>query len=515
MVELSFVVSAIKRYWWLALGGLLIGSATGVMLRGDTEALYESKALLYIAPPSVSPAAGGGSSDRYVAGQMLVLGSQTAAAEVAQVVGDGATAESIRKMLTVVQAQDTDIVELTVSSTDAPLAQRVAGVYVQQYFSNLQSQVDSTRNASLAGIDAQLTVLRDQLTVIDAAIAAAMAPFLPPAGTVCATTCPPIPPIEQVVPDLVTQKQTALGLYQNVSATKTQLELGSQLRVSSQVVQAATLPSQSVVASNRKILAAGVLGGLVLGIVLAVLAARVSRKVLDNEEASEILGVPVVGSVPRYRISSDRRAVIEYLPAAATPFVDHLRVRTDALDRRHHALIVLVTGTDVSVGTTSLAGALANRFALNGAEVIVVDADPLHPELTQLFELQPAGLPTYAGGPPRAAIAASVMRPTRVPSLNIVAAADMMEAGSVLRREDVPKLLARLDPLADVIIVDGGPFLGAASTVQFAHIADAVVLAFPSGRQQKQALALIGRELREQQPNVLAVCTPAAPLRRR
>jgi hypothetical protein len=89
-----------------------------------------------------------------------------------------------------------------------------------------------------------------------------------------------------------------------------------------------------------------------------------------------------------------------------------------------------------------------------------------------------------------------------------------MEAGNVLRREDVPKLLARLDPLADVIIVDGGPFLGAASTVQFAHVADAVVLAIPSSRQQKQALALIGRELREQQPNVLPVCTPSPPPRR-
>ncbi len=513
-MELSFVVSAVKRYWWLALGGLLTGSAVGVMLRADTETAYESKALLYIAPPSESPASVGSSSDRYVASQMLVLGSQSAADEVAQIVGDGATAESILSTLSVVRAQATDIVELTISTADARLSQRIAEVYVQQYFADLQTQVDATRNFSLAGIDAQLLELQTQLTAIDAAIAAAMAPYLPVAGACTTTACPPIPPIEQVVPDLVTQKQRLLAQYQSVSATKTELELGSQVRVSSQVVQAATLPTAPVVSSNRKVLAVGVLGGLVLGLLLAVLAARLSRKVLDNEEASEILEVPVVGSVPSYRISSDRRAVIEYLPAGATPFIDHLRVRTDALDRRHHALIVLVTGTDVSVGTTSLAGALANRFALNGAEVIVVDADPLHPELSQLFELQPAGLPAYSGGPPRAAGVASLLRPTRVPSLNVVAATDMMEGGSVLRREAVPKLLARLDPLADVIIVDGGHFLGAASTVQFAHIADAVVLAIPTGRQQKQALALIGRELREQQTNVLAVCTPSAPLRR-
>jgi len=515
VVELSFVVSAVKRYWWLVLGGLLLGTTAGVLLRTESEPVYESKALLYIAPPSDSPATAAISSDRYVTGQMLVLGSQTAAQNVAQLVGGETTAESVLDSFSVVQAQATDIVELTVATGDPQLSQRIAAVWVQQYFAGLQTQVDDTRNTSLAGIDSKLADLQTQLTAIDAAIAAAMAPYLPAAGNCSVTACPPIPPIEQVVPDLVSQKQTLLTQYQNVSATKTQLELGDQIRVSSQIVQEATLPTVPVVASNRKVVAIGVLGGAVLALLLAVLAARLSRKVLDNQEASEILAVPVVGAVPSYRISSDRRAVIEYLPASATAFVDHLRVRTDALNRRHHALIVVVTGTDVSVGTTSLAGALANRFALNGAEVLVVDADPLHPELTELFELQPAGLPAYIGGPPRAPGIAALLRPTRVPNLQIVAASDMMEGASVLRREDVPKLLARLDPLAEVIIVDGGPFLGAASTVQFAHIADAVVLAFPDGRQQKQALALIGRELREKQPNVLAVSTPAASPRRR
>lgn len=513
-MELSFLVSAIKRYWWLVLGGLLLGTAVGVSLRGDSEAVYQSKALLYVAPPSESPATAATSSDRYVAGQMLVLGSQAAAERVALLIGDGATASSVLASFSVTQAQATDIVELTVSTAEAQLSQRIAEVWVQQYFAGLQTQVDATRNSSLAGIDSRLADLGTQLTAIDQAIAAAMAPYLPTPSN-CVPACPPIPPIDQVVPSLVSQKQTVLSQYENVSATKAQIELGEQVRVSSQIVQAATLPTVPVVTSNREIVAVGVLGGLVVGLLLAALAARLSRKVLDNAEAAEILGVLVVGSVPRYGISSDRRAVIEYLPAGATAFIDHLRVRTDALDRRHHALIVLVAGSDVSVGTTSLAGALANRFALNGAEVIVVDADPLHPELTRLFELQPAGLPAYIGGPPRAPGVATLLRPTRVPSLQVVAASDMMDGASVLRREDVPKLLARLDPLAEVIIVDGGPFLGAASTVQFAHIADAVVLAFPAGRQQKQALALIGRELREQQPNVLPVCTPSVSRLRR
>ena len=477
-------------------------------MRGDTKTTYESHALMFISPPSDSLANAGGSSDRYVAGQLLVLGSESSAAAVAKTLGDGSTAQSILAVLTVTQATASDIVQLTVSADSPERSQLIAQTYVEQYFSDLQSQLDVTRNSTLKGIDAQLTTLQAQLDDIDGRIAKAMEPYLPPVGASNASSYPPIPPIEQVVPDLVSQKQTLLGQYSNVSAAKTQLELGSQVRVTSQIVQPPTLPTTAVVSSNRKILVIGVLGGAFLGLVLSVLAARVSRKVLDEEEASELVGVPLVGAVPSFRTSSDGRSALEYLPPAASPFIDHLRVRVDALDRRRQALVVVVTGTEVGVGTTTLVGALANRFAFNGAEVIVVDADSLHPELTDLFEPDAATVPSRG----RAGVATDpvrdALRPTRVPGLHVVAGIDLAAGDGVLRREDVPRILDALDSLADVIIVDGGPFLSAASTVQFTHMADAAVLAIPIGRQGKQALSLIARQLREQQANVLPVSTP-------
>lgn len=501
------MVSALKRYWWLFVGAVLLGIIGGAFMRGDTQTTYESKALLSIAPPSISPSTAESSSDRYVTGQLLVLGSEASAAAVAEAIGGGATAQSVLAMLTVVQAPSSDIVELTISSGDPQYSQEVGTAYVTQYFAKLQQQIDATTNASLAGIEDQLSTLKQQLDTIDAEIATAMAPYLPPVDDDNNAAYPPIPPIEQVVPDLVSQKQTLLDQYQNVNATKTELELGSQLRVGSQIVQQPTLPTEALVSSNRKILIAGAFGGMFLGLLASVVAARISRKVLDDEEASEIIGHPLAGAMPAYHISSDRRAIVEYLPAEATQFVDHLRVRLDALDRRRRALVVTVTGTDVSVGTTAVAGALANRFAMNGSDVIVLDADPLHPELSELFELKsrPARAAASSAMPPTDA--RRVLRETQIPGLWVVAGSDLAE-GVALRREDTARALELLDGLADVIIVDGGPFLGAASTVQFAHHADAAVLVIPRHRQLKQALELIATQLHEQQHNVLAVSTP-------
>ncbi len=93
-MELSFVISALKRYWWLFIGAVLLGTLSGAELRGETQTSYESKALLSIAPPSVSPSTAESSSDRYVAGQLLVLSSESSAAAVAEAIGDGATAQS-------------------------------------------------------------------------------------------------------------------------------------------------------------------------------------------------------------------------------------------------------------------------------------------------------------------------------------------------------------------------------------------------------------------------------------
>ena len=551
-LELSFVVSALRRYWWVFVGSVVLCSAAGAVMRGETQTVYESNSLMFISPPSDSLANAGGSSDRYVAGQLLVLGSESSAAAVAEALGDGSTAQSILSVLTVAQATSSDIVQLTISADSPERSQLIAKTYVEQYFGDLQSQLDVTRNTTLRGIDAQLAALQTQLDDIDARISAAMEPYLPPVGASNASSYPPIPPIEQVVPELVSQKQTLLGQYSNVSAAKTQLEVGSQVRVTSQVVQPPTLPTTALVSSNRKILVGGVLAGAFLGLVLSVFVARVSRRVLDEEEASELVGVPLVGAVPSFRTSSDRRSALEYLAPVASPFFDHLRVRVDALDRRHQALVVVVTGTETCVGTTTLAAALANRFAVNGAEVIVVDADSLHPELTELFERDDASVPSPSGRsepssksqpkplrhnrsaapvtkqapkpsaartatPTRVSLGGSgvpldsvrdALRRTRVPGLHVVAGSDLASGGGALRREDVPRILDALDSLADVIIIDGGPFLSAASTVQFTHMADAAVLAIPIGRQGKQALSLIAGQLREQQANVLPVSTP-------
>ena len=64
-----------------------------------------------------------------------------------------------------------------------------------------------------------------------------------------------------------------------------------------------------------------------------------------------------------------------------------------------------------------------------------------------------------------------------------------------LRRSDVAWVLAGASQNANVIVVDGGALLDAASTVQLTREVDAVVLAIPMDHQEADELRVINEQL--------------------
>ena len=79
---------------------------------------------------------------------------------------------------------------------------------------------------------------------------------------------------------------------------------------------------------------------------------------------------------------------------------------------------------------------------------------------------------------------------------------------SAIRRTDVADLLNGAMAHAHVVVIDGGALLEAATTVQFAQMVDAVVLAVPMKHQQLGGLEDIADQLGVQRMrNVLPVVT--------
>ncbi len=114
-MELSFILHALRRFWWVVVVCVLLFGGTALVLANGLVGMYESKAVLLIAPPTGTQVPSSGSPDRYIAGQLSVLASDAFASSVAAELNDGATVLSIHQALTVTQSPSTDVVTITVS----------------------------------------------------------------------------------------------------------------------------------------------------------------------------------------------------------------------------------------------------------------------------------------------------------------------------------------------------------------------------------------------------------------
>lgn len=508
-MELAFLTNAIRRYYWVIILAAVVGAMPGLLVGGGGSDQYESRAVLLVAPPSQSlpQDSSAGDPDRYVSGQLSVLRSQGLSERVAEELDDGSDAGDVAGSVRFEREPLTDVVTIVASTAIPERSQAIADAYLAVYLDQVRAQLDGTQEPDLERLDAEIASVRTELADVDQRMTDALAPYL---------TRDPIPTLEQVAPGLISEKAILLNQYTELQASRTELSTG--LRVSSEIVQVASLPTEPLASSRTALLAVGVAGGVFAGLAAASVVARLSPTVLDNDQAGEILEHPVMGSLPALpAVEQDRSALLDHLPPAAAALVESLCVRVEAASQGRATLTVVVTGTQRGVGATTLAAALARRFAENGSRVLLIDADRRHPELGQRFAslaprlapvLEKGWTPPSQGGVP----SPDGLSETGVSNLQVTTLAGLSnlsldgdEPTASSWRPDIAGLIVAGAAHADVLVFDGGALMDSVSTVQLTRLCDAVVLAMPR-RQRIRALETVAGQLRDRP--LLPVWTP-------
>jgi Mrp family chromosome partitioning ATPase len=512
-MELAFVMNALRRYWWIVLVVGALGAGAGLVAGRRDADRYESVAVLLVAPPQGQGAqvSFANDPDRYVIGQLSVLRSEELVERVAEQVDASPTV--VRSSTVITHEPKTDIVEIAASSADPGEATAIASAYVEAYFEALDERTSTIRQPQIDELEAQLADLETLIAAVDTDIANRMQPYLPSSGS---ANFAQLPDVAMVAPDLTSKKELLLSQYQQVLATRSELirlDIDDRSLITSQVVQSATTPLAPVVGQGGMLMIMGAVGGLFLGMVAAVIVGRLSRIALDVREIEAVLDEAIVGEFPVVRaFAKNRRAPVEALPTRVASFVDMLAVRAEGHAPAAGAFTVAVVGTERSAGSSTLAGALANRFAMNGARVLLVDADARDSELTRLFAAGRPGIPALiaSGGDPTS----GALAPTAVAGLLVVGTGDTLARRS-LRRQTVPDLISTASAQAHVVVFDCGPLLETAAAVQLAHMVDTVVLAVPERRLLTRTLVTIGNQLRDRRGSLLPVLMPARRRRQR
>jgi receptor protein-tyrosine kinase len=254
-------------------------------------------------------------------------------------------------------------------------------------------------------------------------------------------------------------------------------------------------------------IALGGIVGLLVGLVLALALDGLDRTVKTAAQAHQLLGVPVLGTVPKIR----KRAVV-MAPAGSDPVSESYRALRTAVrfvNPDHPVRCFAVTSPGEGDGKSTTAANLAVALAESGQQVVLIDADMRRAGLAPLLGLEGAvGLSNVVIGQVEVDEALQTWRKL----LTVLPAGTLPPNPSeLLGSQSMADLLDLLMTRFDMIVLDAPPALPVTDAVVLSTLVDGLVVVVRSGRTSRPVLSELRRRLETVQAHVLGLVLNAAP----
>jgi capsular exopolysaccharide synthesis family protein len=286
-------------------------------------------------------------------------------------------------------------------------------------------------------------------------------------------------------------------ILQNMQLQEDQLAQQAALAKADASVLSAAAPPEAPSAPKRgQIMAASVMLGLCLGILLVQLGEGIDTTFGCGGDLRAHTGLPCFAVVP-----AQRRPLTAPLAAPLSLFSEQMRALRTALMAAGDYKVIAVTAARPGEGKTTLTVALGRMLALSGLSVVAVDGDVRQPGFEMIFRLAGvAGLTDCLAG---LAQADDIVHCDLESPLHVIGAGSQTkEALSLFLSPALPALLASLRESYDVVLIDVPPAFALAEARVLARLADAALLCVrwaSTPRQVVQAAILL---LREAQVNI-------------
>jgi succinoglycan biosynthesis transport protein ExoP len=244
--------------------------------------------------------------------------------------------------------------------------------------------------------------------------------------------------------------------------------------------------------------AIGLLLGLILGSLLAIVLQRFDRRVESEAEVGELFEAPVIARVPVERPSGWERELF----AESFQF---LRANLQLRDPEGKHRTIAVTSALPGNGKSTVAARLAEALALSGSEVVIVDCDLRRPTLHDYYGV------TAHDGLTSALVGlhdpVEMLRPTYIPTVRLLPAGPLMPlpASVLAGTKGMGDVLSRLERVADYVIVDTSPVTIGADASAIASSVDATLVVVDIESVRRDVLAAANEQLRAARANIVGV----------
>jgi tyrosine-protein kinase len=479
-----------RRKWIVIVPPLAAAVAAYVMSMGQ-DPLYRATATVFFNRASVVTSItgvdpSGGDANRFLATQASIARSPVLAQRIATASGiTGMTPGRVLGESAVTPSTDSDIVEVAIQDRDQNVAARLANTYATQF-------AQFSKEQATQYIDDALTSL------------------------------------EVRIKSLAAHGQSGSALYASLIQQQGQLAtIGKLLAGNASLLQPAEGAAKIRPRPKRNAILGFLFGGVV-GLALAFLAEALDRRIRNEHEIDEALGIPLLARIPQppraLQKTNDLVMLREAGGAQAETF-RKLRTSIEFVNPDGAARKIMVTSAMEQEGKSTTIANLAVALARGNRRVVVVDLDLRRPYLSRLFHvgarpgitdvalnrtpladaLRAIGLATGLQEPSRNGKGgASNGRAATDGVLHLLPAGTLPpSAGETLQDE---RLLAVLDELAgkfDIVLIDAPPLLAFGDTMTLSSHVDAIFAITRLGRVQRPILHEFARQLAACQARLL------------
>lgn len=170
------------------------------------------------------------------------------------------------------------------------------------------------------------------------------------------------------------------------------------------VIEPAQIPEVPIAPNKRAAIAAGTLAGLLLAIALLYLLETMDKRIRQVEEAREIFGFPLLGTIPQHSeflsgIEFARVPVLHNPKSSLSESYRILQANIKFLHSDNPTKVIAVTSSIPQEGKSTTTANLAAALNQMGHRVLVVDCDLRRPSQHQFWDLaNTKGISDYLAG---------------------------------------------------------------------------------------------------------------------
>jgi len=502
-IDLKAYMRILRRWQALILGVTLGAAGIALVVSQATAPVYEASAALVVGQSQATSVPDYNTvllNEQLARTYSQLLKAKPVLRQAAQQLNlksDDAALERLSGAVSVETVKDTQLIRVRVRSSKPDLAANIANTLLQVFIQQHQTTLAEGFTSSLQSLEREMQATQAQIDSTQRSLDEEKAKPTPDQARI------------GQLEGLLNQYRSAYGgLQESYSQVRVAQARGANLLA---VFEKAEAPSRPILPRTG----VNVLLGSLIGAMLATGAALAIEYSDDTVKASadveRVTGLRPVASIVQFRNSPGEGPLLAARPGStAGEGFRLLRTEVESFAAgSQQSPVLLITGSQAQVGTTTVVSNLAVSLAQIGKRVLLVDTNLRRPALHQQFSLRNAA--GFTSPFLHQAELQQAIQPTRIPGLQVLTAGPTVaNPAEVLSFHETSELLDQLRSLADYVLLDSPSVSNVVDACILAHRADAVVLVALAGHTKRADLQRAAQVLQRSKKPLLGIVLNAA-----